>query len=68
MTSMISLSLIPAIILSDFVPASRVMRSRRHVRLDEVMDDDMRIIPLELDQEDVAHMFRQYGLISAPVV
>ncbi len=51
-----------------FIPASRVMRSRRHVRLDEVMDDDMRIIPLELDQEDVAHMFRQYGLISAPVI
>ncbi|MFD2205348.1 magnesium transporter [Kiloniella antarctica] len=51
-----------------FVPASRVMRSRRHVRLDEVMDADMRIIPLELDQEDVAHMFRQYGLVSAPVV
>ncbi len=51
-----------------FIPASRVMRARRHVRLDEVMDDDMRVIPLALDQEDVAHMFRQYGLISAPVV
>ncbi|MEH6633443.1 MAG: magnesium transporter [Halopseudomonas aestusnigri] len=51
-----------------FIPASRLMRSRRHIRLDEVMDEDMRIIPLNLDQEDVAHMFRQYSLVSAPVV
>ncbi|WP_020592301.1 magnesium transporter [Kiloniella laminariae] len=51
-----------------FIPASRMMRSVRSVRLDRIMEEDMRVIPLDLDQEDVAHMFRQYDLISAPVV
>src|SRR3546814_18700876 len=32
------------------------------------MNDDMRTVPLAMDQEEVAHLFRQYGLVSAPVV
>src|SRR3546814_20629206 len=32
------------------------------------MNDDMRTGPLAMDQEEVAHLFRQYGLVSAPVV
>ncbi len=51
-----------------FIPLSRVLRTRRPVRLTEVMKTDMKVIPLTMDQEEVAHLFRQYGLVSAPVV
>jgi magnesium transporter len=50
------------------IPLSRVLRSRRPVRLTEIMDTDLHILPVEMDQEDVAYQFRQYGLVSAPVV
>ena len=29
---------------------------------------DMKVIPLTMDQEEVAYLFHQYGLVSAPVV
>ncbi len=50
------------------IPLSRVLRTRRPVRLTEIMESDLKAMPVELDQEEVAHMFRQYGLVSAPVV
>ena len=50
------------------IPLSRVLRTRRPVRLTEIMETDMKAIPAATDQEEVAHMFRQYGLVSAPVV
>ncbi len=50
------------------VPLSRAMRNRRNVKLAEIMDTDLRTIPADMDQEEVAYMFRQYGLVSAPVV
>lgn len=50
------------------IPLSRVLRTRRPVRLTDIMDTEMKVIPLEMDQEDVAYTFRQYGLVSAPVV
>ncbi|MGF1607941.1 MAG: magnesium transporter [Kiloniellales bacterium] len=50
------------------VPLSRVLRTRRPVRLTEIMETDLKVIPLTMDQEEVAYAFRQYGLTSAPVV
>ncbi len=50
------------------IPLSRVLRTRRPVRLTEIMETDLHLIPLDTDQEDVAYLFRQYGLVSAPVV
>lgn len=50
------------------IPLSRVLRTRRPVRLTEIMETDMNAISVTTDQEEVAHMFRQYGLVSAPVV
>ncbi len=50
------------------IPLSRVLRTRRPVRLTEIMETDLKAMPVTLDQEEVAHMFRQYGLVSAPVV
>lgn len=34
----------------------------------EVMDISVRLIPVDMDQEDVARMFQKYDIISAPVV
>ena len=50
------------------VPLSRVIRTRRPVTLGEIMDTDIRAIPATMDQEDVAYLFNQYDLVSAPVV
>jgi len=50
------------------VSLSRLLRTRRPVRLDELMDTDIDRIPVITDQEEVAHLFRQYDLASAPVV
>ena len=44
------------------------MRSKRSVRLADIMDGEIRTIPATMDQEEVAYLFRQYGLVSAPVV
>ena len=50
------------------IPLSRVLRTKRPVRLTEIMETDLHVMPVDMDQEDVAYQFRQYGLVSAPVV
>ena len=50
------------------VPLSRAMRNMRSVRLTDIMETDLRSVGATLDQESVAFLFRQYGLVSAPVV
>lgn len=50
------------------IPLSRLMRNRRPVRVSDIIHTGMHLVPLEMDQEDVAFLFRQYGLVSAPVV
>ena len=50
------------------IPLSRVLRTRRPVRLTEIMETDLHQVPIETNQEEVAYLFRQYGLVSAPVV
>jgi magnesium transporter len=50
------------------VPLSRVLRSPRATRLSELMETELRLVPADMDQEAVAYLFRQYALVSAPVV
>lgn len=50
------------------LPLSRILRTRRPVLITETMDENFRPIPVTMDQEDVAFLFRQYGLVEAPVV
>jgi magnesium transporter len=50
------------------VPLSRVMRTKRDVTLTDVMRKHIKIVPVDMDQEEVAFLFRQRDLISAPVV
>ncbi len=50
------------------IPLSRVLRSGRDVPLVSLMDRDLRLVPATMDQEEVAFLFRKYGLIAAPVI
>ena len=47
---------------------SRVLRSKRSVKVDTLLSDEVYPVSAELDQEEVAFQFRQYGMVSAPVV
>ncbi|WP_395021856.1 magnesium transporter [Dongia sp.] len=50
------------------VALSRAIRSPRDANLSDIMETELRLVPADMDQEAVAYMFRQYALISAPVV
>ena len=50
------------------LPLSRLLRSKRPTKITDIMDPEVDVIPVETDREEVAHLFRQYGLVSAPVV
>lgn len=51
------------------VPLSTLLKSTRETVIKDIMTArDMRLIPLTMDQEEVAYLFEQYNMISAPVV
>ena len=47
---------------------SWIMRSRRDVQVNELMQRDQTLIPVDMDQEEVALRFQKYALISAAVI
>lgn len=47
---------------------SWILRTPRNIPLSDVMKRDQTLIPVNLDQEEVALMFQKYALISAAVV
>ena len=47
---------------------SWILRAPRHVALTDVMKRDQTLIPVTMDQEEVALRFQKYALISAAVV
>ncbi len=50
------------------VSLSQLIRTRDSVPVSEIMDTDPKVVPVDLDQEEVAYMFRQYDLTSMGVV
>ena len=50
------------------VAVSRVLRSKRPTRMDGIMEAELTSVPVNLDQEEVAYIFSQHDLVSAPVV
>lgn len=50
------------------VALDTLLRTRRPVPLTDIMDPEMKLVPVTADQEDVAFLFRQRDLASAPVV
>jgi len=50
------------------VPLSKLLCVQRPRRISEFMESDFRSIPVDMDQEEVAVLFRRYGMVSAGVV
>ncbi len=50
------------------VPLSHLVRSKRSIRLADIAVRELRTVPATTDQEQVAFLFRHYGLVSAPVL
>lgn len=50
------------------VPLHRLVRSVRSVKVGEIMDSEVQPVPVTMDQEDVAFLFKQHDLTSAPIV
>jgi magnesium transporter len=50
------------------VMLSRLLAAQRPIRLSELMIETPQQIPVTMDQEDVALLFKRYGLVSASVV
>lgn len=50
------------------VTLGKLMRSRREVKLTDLVEETFQAIPATQDESDVAYAFNQYHLISAPVV
>ena len=45
-----------------------IIRSEREKLISEIMDADTTVVPVDMDQEEVAYLFRQYDLTSMGVV
>ena len=50
------------------VHLARVMQNKRDVTIRDIMDTGIRAVHTDTDQEQVAYIFRKYGLVEAPVV
>jgi len=50
------------------IPLNRILRSKRPQKIEDLTLDELHTIPAEMDQEEVAMIFRREGLNSAPVV
>ena len=58
----------PGFRLQGSVPVSTLLRSSREQMLKDIMKETPVAIRPEMDQEEVAYLFQQYNLASAPVV
>jgi magnesium transporter len=54
--------------LKGTLPLNVLLRTRRPVRVAQIMKTDLVTIPANMDQEEVARLFRDRDLVSAPVV
>ena len=50
------------------IPLSRLLRTKRPVPVTDLMTTKMELIPATMDQEEVAFLFSNRDLVSAPVV
>ncbi len=46
----------------------RLLRTKRPITVQEIMDEARVLVPATLDQEEVGYLFRQYDLVAAGVV
>ena len=50
------------------VPSSKVLRTSREAKMISIMNESQLSIPVDMDREDVGHLFENYNLNSACVV
>jgi len=50
------------------VPLQRLITMKRFTPIVDVMDEDIPSVPADMDQEDVARLFKKYDLVSVGVV
>ncbi|MAJ22600.1 MAG: magnesium transporter [Candidatus Pelagibacter sp. TMED64] len=50
------------------VPSSKVLRSNRDLKMNSIMNEMQVLIPVNMDKEEVGHIFENYNLISAGVI
>ncbi len=50
------------------VPSSRVLRAPRESKMNLLMNETQVLIPVNMDKEEVGHIFENYNLLSAGVV
>ena len=54
--------------LIGYVALNRILRAKRPVKIRDIMIDEFVSVPVKMDQEEVAYVFAQQDLVSAPVV
>jgi len=50
------------------VPSSKVLRTPRDSKMNSIMNETHVLIPVNMDKEEVGHIFENYNLVSAGVV
>ena len=58
----------PTFKLMGVVDLDRILRTKRAVKVEDIMRETNHPIPAEMDQEEAAQLFEQYDLLSAAVV
>ena len=58
----------PTFRLLGSVDLDRILRSKREIKIEAIMQETSRPVPAEMDQEEAAQLFEQYDLLSAAVV
>tara|TARA_R110002072_G_scaffold65907_1_gene162871 strand:+ start:49 stop:1452 length:1404 start_codon:yes stop_codon:yes gene_type:complete len=54
--------------LIGYVALNRILRAKRPVKVRDIMIEEFVSVPVQMDQEEVAYVFAQQDLVSAPVV
>ena len=50
------------------VPSSKVLRAPRDSKMNSIMNEMQVLIPVDMDKEEVGHIFENYNLVSAGVI
>ena len=58
----------PAHRLIGVISLSKLLSAKRPVRLKDLMETNPRSVNIDTDQEEVALLFQQYGLVDMPVI
>ena len=50
------------------VPSSKVLRTARETKMNSIMNETQFLIPVNMDKEEVGHIFENYNMVSGAVV